>query len=324
ITSIIISHKLNEIAYVADKITILRDGATIETLDKHQDQISEPRIIKGMVGREMVDRFPRRTPNIGEKALEIENWTVYHPLFTERKVVDDVSIHVRKGEVVGLAGLIGAGRTELCQSVFGKVYGAKISGSVKKDGVPVALDSAAEAISQGIAYTTEDRKGDGLVLINTIKHNITLSRLELVSNRGVIDKDREQLAAEDYQEKLNIRATGVEQLVGNLSGGNQQKVLVGKGIFSQPDIMMLDEPTRGIDVNAKYEIYSIINRLVGEGKAVLMISSELPELLGMCDRIYVMVEGRIVGELDRQDASQEIIMDIIMQASKGAQNTWAS
>ena len=324
ITSIIISHKLNEIAYVADKITILRDGATIETLDKHQDQISEPRIIKGMVGREMVDRFPRRTPNIGEKALEIENWTVYHPLFTERKVVDDVSIHVRKGEVVGLAGLIGAGRTELCQSVFGKVYGAKISGSVKKDGVPVALDSAAEAISQGIAYTTEDRKGDGLVMINTIKHNITLSRLELVSNRGVIDKDREQLAAEDYQEKLNIRATGVEQLVGNLSGGNQQKVLVGKGIFSQPDIMMLDEPTRGIDVNAKYEIYSIINRLVGEGKAVLMISSELPELLGMCDRIYVMVEGRIVGELDRQDASQEIIMDIIMQASKGAQNTWAS
>jgi len=161
-------------------------------------------------------------------------------------------------------------------------------------------------------------------MINTIKHNITLSRLELVSNRGVIDKDREQLAAEDYQEKLNIRATGVEQLVGNLSGGNQQKVLVGKGIFSQPDIMMLDEPTRGIDVNAKYEIYSIINRLVGEGKAVLMISSELPELLGMCDRIYVMVEGRIVGELDRQDASQEIIMDIIMQASKGAQNTWAS
>ncbi len=324
ITSIMISHKLNEIAYVADKITILRDGSTIETLDNRGEGVSEPRIIRGMVGREMVDRFPARVPDIGEKALEIAHWTVYHPLYTERKVVDDVSISVRRGEVVGIAGLIGAGRTELCQSVFGRVYGTRISGTIKKDGQEIELNSAADAIARGFAYITEDRKGDGLVLTNSISHNITLSRLELVSQRGVIDKDREQQAAEDYREKLSIRTPDVEQFVGNLSGGNQQKVLVGKWMFAQPDIMMLDEPTRGVDVGAKYEIYSIINRLVGEGKAVLMISSELPELLGMCDRIYVMVEGRIVGELPRAEASQEIIMDMIMQASKGAQTTWAS
>ncbi len=321
ITSIMISHKLNEIAYVADKITILRDGSTIETLDNTQGGISEPRIIRGMVGREMVDRFPKRVPDIGEKTLEIEDWTVYHPLYTERRVVDRVSLNLRRGEVVGIAGLIGAGRTELCQSVFGKVYGTGISGTVKKDGQPLQLNSAAEAIAQGFAYITEDRKGDGLVLTNSIVHNITLSRLELVSSRGVIDKDRERHAAEDYREKLSIRTPDVEQMVGNLSGGNQQKVLVGKWMFSLPDIMMLDEPTRGVDVGAKYEIYSIINQLVGEGKAVLMISSELPELLGMCDRIYVMVEGRMVGELTREQATQEIIMDMIMQASKGAQTT---
>ena len=324
IASIIISHKLNEIAYVADKIKILREGGTIETLDNMGSSVPESRIIKGMVGREMVDRFPKRVPHIGEKTLEIDHWTVYHPLFTERKVVDNVSINVRKGEVVGIAGLIGAGRTELCQSVFGKVYGAKISGVVKKDGVPLELGSAAEAIAHGFAYITEDRKGDGLVLTNFISHNITLSRLELVSKRGVIDKDKERQAAEDYREKLSIRTPDVEQFVGNLSGGNQQKVLVGKWMFSLPDIMMLDEPTRGVDVGAKYEIYTIINHLVGEGKAVLMISSELPELLGMCDRIYVMVEGKIVGELPRAQATQEIIMDMIMQASKGEQKTWAN
>jgi len=324
ITSIMISHKLNEIAYVADKITIIRDGATIETLDNRAGDVSEPRIIRGMVGREMVDRFPRREPRIGDKALEIIDWTVYHPLYTERRVVDNVSLNVRRGEVVGVAGLIGAGRTELCQSVFGRVYGTKISGTIKKDGQEVHLHSAAEAIRHGFAYITEDRKGDGLVLTNAISHNITLSRLELVAKRGVIDKDRELHAAEEYRDKLSIRTPDVEQLVGNLSGGNQQKVLVGKWMFSLPDIMMLDEPTRGVDVGAKYEIYSIINDLVGEGKAVLMISSELPELLGMCDRIYVMVEGKMVGELTREEATQENIMDMIMQASKGGQAIWAS
>ena len=317
ITSIIISHKLNEIAYVADKITIIRDGSTIETLDKNAGEISEPRIIKGMVGRDLTNRFPPREPNVGEVSMEVRNWTVYHPLYTERKVVDDVSITLRKGEVVGIAGLIGAGRTELCKSVFGRAYGTKISGQLLIDGKEVYLNSVSEAIQAGLAYITEDRKGDGLVLSDSIKHNTTLARLDFVSERGVVDVDKEYQAADEYKKKLGVKAPSVEQVVGNLSGGNQQKVLIGKWMFAQPDIMMLDEPTRGIDVNAKYEIYCIINDLVAQGKSVLMVSSELPEILGMCDRTYVMCEGRIVGEFTREEATQEKIMDRIMQASKG-------
>ena len=317
ITSIIISHKLNEIAYVADKITIIRDGSTIETLDKNAGEISEPRIIKGMVGRDLTNRFPPRQPNVGEVSMEVRNWTVYHPLYTERKVVDDVSITLRKGEVVGIAGLIGAGRTELCKSVFGRAYGTKISGQLLIDGKEVYLNSVSEAIQAGLAYITEDRKGDGLVLSDSIKHNTTLARLDFVSERGVVDVDKEYQAADEYKKKLGVKAPSVEQVVGNLSGGNQQKVLIGKWMFAQPDIMMLDEPTRGIDVNAKYEIYCIINDLVAQGKSVLMVSSELPEILGMCDRTYVMCEGRIVGEFTREEATQEKIMDRIMQASKG-------
>jgi putative multiple sugar transport system ATP-binding protein len=316
VTSIIISHKLNEIAYVADKITILRDGATIETLDKATDEISEERIIRGMVGRELTDRFPKRQSSPGDVALEIKNWTVYHPLYTERKVVDDVSITVRKGEVVGIAGLIGAGRTELAMSVFGRSYGTKISGTVKKNGKPIHLNSVSDAIENGFAYITEDRKGNGLVLIDTVKRNLTLSRLDFVSNRGVLDKDLEQNEAEVYRKKLGIKTPNIEQQVGNLSGGNQQKVLVGKWMFAKPDIMILDEPTRGIDVGAKFEIYQIINQLVAEGKSILMISSELPEILGMCDRIYVMNEGRLIAEMPREKASQETIMNSILQASK--------
>ena len=317
ITSIIISHKLNEIAYVADKITIIRDGSTIETLDKNAGEISEPRIIKGMVGRDLTNRFPPREPKVGEVSMEVRNWTVYHPLYTERKVVDDVSITLRKGEVVGIAGLIGAGRTELCKSVFGRAYGTKISGQLLIDGKEVYLNSVSEAIQAGLAYITEDRKGDGLVLSDSIKHNTTLARLDFVSERGVVDVDKEYQAADEYKKKLGVKAPSVEQVVGNLSGGNQQKVLIGKWMFAQPDIMMLDEPTRGIDVNAKYEIYCIINDLVAQGKSVLMVSSELPEILGMCDRTYVMCEGRIVGEFTREEATQEKIMDRIMQASKG-------
>ncbi len=316
ITSIIISHKLNEIAYVADRITIVRDGHTIETLNKNDDDFTEARIIRGMVGREMTNRFPKRDSQISEKSLEIENWTVYHPLYSERKVVDNVSLYLRKGEVVGVAGLMGAGRTELCQSVFGHAYGTKISGTLKKDGAEIHLDSVAKAVEAGRAYVTEDRKGDGVVLTNSIKRNITLSRLGFISERGVIDAEKEQMLSNDYREKLSIKTPSVEQYVNNLSGGNQQKVLVAKWMFAQPEIMMLDEPTRGIDVGAKYEIYCIINDMAAEGKSILMISSELPELLGMCDRIYVMCEGKIVGELTKDEANQEVIMDMIMQASK--------
>ena len=317
ITSIIISHKLNEVAYVSDHITVIRDGKTIETLDKSQDDFTEARIIKGMVGREITDRFPKRHDiQIGEKSLEVKHWTVHHPLYPERKVVDDVSIYLRRGEVVGIAGLIGAGRTELCQSVFGRAYGTQISGELYKDGKEIHLNTVAQAVQAGLAYVTEDRKGDGLVLSNSIKHNITLSRLGFVSTHGVLDADRELSMAEEYRRMLNIKTPSVEQYVNNLSGGNQQKVLVAKWMYAKPEIMMLDEPTRGIDVGAKYEIYCIINDMAAEGKSILMVSSELPELLGMCDRIYVMCEGKLIGELPAAEANQEVIMQMIMEASK--------
>ncbi len=318
VTSIMISHKLNEINYVADKITIIRDGSTIETLDKAVDEISEERIIKGMVGRELTDRFPKRESHIGDINFAVKNWTVRHPLYTERKVVDNVSINVRKGEVVGIAGLMGAGRTELAMSVFGKAYGSGISGELEKDGKPLSLHSIRQAIDNKIAYVTEDRKGDGLVLMKSINENITLAKMSKVTKRGAIDKDHEVAVSKTYRDKLRIKCPTVHQLTGNLSGGNQQKVLLSKWMFSEPDIMILDEPTRGIDVGAKYEIYCIINDLAAEGKSIIMISSELPEILGICDRIYVMNEGKMIGELSREDASQEIIMGMILSASKGA------
>jgi putative multiple sugar transport system ATP-binding protein len=317
-TSIIISHKLNEISYVADKITVIRDGATIETLDKKTDDISEDRIIKGMVGRDLTDRFPKRTEQkIGDVSMEIKDWTVFHPLYAERKVVDNVSLHVKKGEVIGISGLMGAGRTELAMSVFGKSYGTNITGTLKINGEEVVLHSVKDAIEKKLAYVTEDRKGNGLILSNPIKINTTLANLKEVSNHKIIDTDKEYQVAVEYKDKLKTKCPTVEQNVGNLSGGNQQKVLLAKWMFAKPDILILDEPTRGIDVGAKYEIYCIINSLVAEGKSVIMISSELPEVLGMCDRIYIMNEGRIVGELDGKEANQELIMAHILKSSKG-------
>jgi len=315
LTSIIISHKLNEISYVADKITILRDGSTIETLDKSTDDISEPRIIKGMVGRDLSDRFPKRQSNIGDVMMEVKNWNVYHPLYSERKVVDNVNVHVKKGEVLGIAGLMGAGRTELAMSLFGKSYGENISGQLFLEGKEVELNSVQDAIDHKLAYVTEDRKGNGLILSNPIKINTTLANLGEVSSHGVIDKDKEYAVAVEYKDKLGTKCPTVEQNVGNLSGGNQQKVLLAKWMFANPNVLILDEPTRGIDVGAKYEIYCIINQLVAEGKSVIMISSEMPEILGMCDRVYIMNEGRMVGELDGKEATQELIMSSILQAS---------
>ena len=317
-TSIIISHKLNEVAYVADKITVIRDGSTIETLDKTKDTFTEDRIIKGMVGRELTDRFPKREKkNIGDIALEVKNWTVHHQVYSDRKVVDNVSMYVRKGEVLGISGLMGAGRTELAMSIFGKSYGNDISGELYIDGKEVKLHSVQDAIEHKIAYVTEDRKGNGLILSNPIRVNTTLANLAGVSSHGVIDKDKEIAVAEEYRQKLRTKCPSVEQNVGNLSGGNQQKVLLAKWLFAEPDVLILDEPTRGIDVGAKYEIYCIINELVAAGKSVIMISSELPEVLGMSDRIYIMNEGRIVGELSSEEATQELIMSHILKSSKG-------
>lgn len=317
-TSIIISHKLNEISYVADKITVIRDGSTIETLDKKKDDMSEQRIIQGMVGRELTDRFPRRSGKPkSELAMEVKNWSVYHPLYTERKVVDNVSFKVHKGEVVGISGLMGAGRTELAMSIFGKSYGTKISGQIFMNGREVHLNTVQAAIDNHLAYVTEDRKGNGLILSKSIKMNTSLANMRGISSRNVIDGDKEFAVAEEYRQKLHTKCPSVEQNVGNLSGGNQQKVLLAKWMFAEPDILILDEPTRGIDVGAKYEIYCIINDLVAAGKSVIMISSELPEVLGMSDRIYIMNEGKIVGEVGREEATQELIMSRIVKSGKG-------
>ena len=318
LTCIIISHKLNEVSYVADHITVIRDGSTIETLTKGVDDFSEDRIIKGMVGREIADRFPKRHDvEIGEVSMEVEHWSVYHPLYSERKVVDDVSIKVHKGEVVGISGLMGAGRTELAMSIFGKSYGTGISGTLKLGGKEVKLHTPREAIEHGLAYVTENRKGDGLILTNSNMNNTSLANLSAVSDGIVINKDKEYAVAVEYKEKLRTKAPSVLQFVGNLSGGNQQKVLLSKWMFTDPDVLILDEPTRGIDVGAKYEIYCIINDLVAAGKSVIMISSELPEVLGMSDRIYVMNEGRIAGELSASEATQEKIMACILKSGKG-------
>ena len=320
-TMIIITHKLNEVSYVADKITVLRDGSTIETIDNHgAEPVSEERIIKGMVGREMTNRFPKREGvKIGDVQMEVRNWTVHHPLYPERKVVDDVSMYVRKGEVVGIYGLMGAGRTELAMSIFGRSYGMNISGQLLLDGKQVKLKkSALDAIRHKIAYVTEDRKGNGLVLSQSIKVNTSLANLGEISAATVIDADKEYAVAEEYVRKLKTKTPSVEQKVGNLSGGNQQKVLLAKWMFAEPDVLMLDEPTRGIDVGAKYEIYCIINDLAAAGKSVVLISSELPEVLGMSDRIYIMNEAKIVGEMEATAATQESIMATILRSGREA------
>jgi putative multiple sugar transport system ATP-binding protein len=311
ISSILISHKLNEVSRVADRITILRDGQTIETLERAE--ISEDRIITSMVGRPLEDRFPPRTPNIGDTVLEVKNWSVYHPLHADRQVIKGIDIAVRKGEVVGIAGLMGSGRTEFAMSVFGRSYGRRITGEVFLNGRKIDTSVVSRTVAQGIAYVTEDRKTYGLNLIDHIKHNVTLANLGAVSTVGVIDDLKELDAANDYRKRTNIRSSSVYQTTGNLSGGNQQKVVVSKWLFANPDVLILDEPTRGIDVGAKYEIYTIIARLASEGKAIIVISSEMPELLGITDRIYVMSEGRIVGEMASPDASQEKIMRAIVR-----------
>ena len=317
-TMIIITHKLNEVVYVADKITVVRDGSTVATLDCHTMEINEDRIIRGMVGREITDRFPKRSNvEIGEVNMEVKDWTVYHPVYAERKVVDGINMNVKKGEVVGIYGLMGAGRTELAMSIFGKSYGTGISGTLLLNGQEVNLKNPREAIDAKLAYVTEDRKGNGLVLSNSIRVNTSLANMNGVSDNGIIDMDKEYQVAVEYKDKLKTKTPSVEQNVGNLSGGNQQKVLLAKWMFTDPDILILDEPTRGIDVGAKYEIYCIINDLVKAGKSVVMISSELPEVIGMSDRIYIMNEGKFVGEMKADEATQENIMACILQSGRG-------
>jgi putative multiple sugar transport system ATP-binding protein len=316
ISSILISHKLNEISKVADAITVLRDGSTVETLDCRTEEISEDRIIRGMVGRAMADRYPKRESHAGETIFQVENWSAYHPIHADVQVVKGIDLHIKRGEIVGIAGLMGAGRTEFAMSLFGRTYGQRISGRVLLHGKEIDVSTVERAVSNGIAYVTEDRKTYGLILGEDIRKNVTLAHLDGVSDRLVIDDMRELAVANDYRGKLNIRSPDVFQETINLSGGNQQKVVLSKWLFANPEVLILDEPTRGIDVGAKYEIYTIINGLADAGKGVLLISSEMPELLGMCDRIYVMNEGALIGEFDAADASQEKIMHAIVKTGR--------
>lgn len=309
ITSIIISHKLNEIVDVADRITILRDGQTIETLEN--EDITEERIIKGMVGRDLTNRYPDRHPNIGEVFFEVKDWTVHHPIDTARVMNNHINFTIRRGEIVGIAGLMGAGRTEFAMSVFGNSYGSNISGKIYKDGKEIKIKDVSQAIHNGLAYVSEDRKALGLNLLMDIRENTTIASLGKISKSGVLDKEKEVTEAESYRKKMRTKANNVFQNVGSLSGGNQQKVVLAKWLMTEPDVLFLDEPTRGIDVGAKYEIYMIIEEMAAQGKCVCIISSELPEIIGMCDRIYTMNEGTMTGEVLRADANQETLMNLM-------------
>ena len=313
ISSILISHKLDEVVKVADRITVLRDGRTIETIDCRTQPVEEDHIIRRMVDRDLDSRFPHRTPAIGAEVFRVEDWSAYHPRQAGRQMVCGVDFNIRRGEIVGIAGLMGAGRTEFAMSVFGHSYGRDVTGRAFMHGKPVDLSTVTRAIRAGLAYVTEDRKHLGLLLAEDVRKNVTLANLGGVSKHSVIDDMRELAVANDYRGRLHIRCASVYQETGKLSGGNQQKVVLSKWLFSGPEVLILDEPTRGIDVGAKYEIYQIINALADSGKGVVFISSEMPELLGMCDRICVMNEGRFVAEMPGHEASQEAIMRAIMQ-----------
>jgi putative multiple sugar transport system ATP-binding protein len=310
VTCILISHKLKEVIAIADSVTVLRDGQTICTLDAHKGQVSEHVLIKHMVGREITHIYPPREHKPSDEVvLEVKNWNAYDPTLG-RDILRDIHFNVKKGEIVGFAGLMGSGRTELALSLFGNPKGYRIKGELYVKGQKKRLGHPQEAIATGMAYATEDRKAAGLILIQDVKQNITLANLREIARRGVVDDNAEIKVAEDYRASLNIKTPSIEQKVGNLSGGNQQKVSVAKWLFVKPDVLILDEPTRGIDVGAKYEIYTIMTRLVQQGMSIVMISSELPEILGMSDRVYIVSGGRIAGELPIEEATQEKIMQL--------------
>ena len=308
ITCIMISHKLNEIAEVSDSVTVIRDGHTVESYDVEAGKVDEDQIIKSMVGRSIENRYPEHEPNIGDVIFEVENWCVEDPEVEGRMVCKNSSFNVRAGEIVGFAGLMGAGRTELMRSLFGKNYGIYKGGTIKIKGREVKLNSVESAIKNGLAYVPEDRKNLGLNLLDSIRKTVVAADLDKITKGGLLDIDMEQAAAEEYRKSLKIKTASIDVGVTTLSGGNQQKVVLSKWMFTEPDILILDEPTRGIDVGAKYEIYKLIHQLADQGKAVILVSSELPELLGMADRIYTIFEGTITGELLSSEANQEGLM----------------
>lgn len=309
VTSIIISHKLNEIAASADAVQVIRDGQTISHIDITADKpLDVDALIRDMVGRPLTNRYPEHSPNIGGEVFRVEDWVMHHPLDEARLVSKDVCFNVRAGEIVGIAGLVGSGRTETAMSIFGRQYGTHATGKIFMDGKEVKFPSVRAAIDQGLAYSTEDRKVYGLNLIKSIRENTSMAHLKELSKGGVIDEAKEKTIAEQYRKEFRTKAPSIEVPAGNLSGGNQQKVVLSKWVSTEPKVLILDEPTRGIDVGAKYDIYEIINQLADKGSAVIVISSELPELLGICDRIYTMSQGVITAALDAKKTNQEELM----------------
>ena len=317
ITSIMISHKLNEIIAIADSTTIIRDGLTIETVPKGPE-MTQDRIIKGMVGRSLDNLFPDHESTIGEELFRVDNWSVMHPTIHDRKAIDDASIDVRRGEIVGIAGLMGAGRTEFAMSIFGQAWGRKIGGKAFLHGKELNLRTVEDAIEAGLAYATEDRKRFGLNLIDDIRRNISAASLKRITHRGWVNANEEIIRAEKYRADMRIKTPSILNVVGQLSGGNQQKVVLSKWMMTEPEVLILDEPTRGIDVGAKYEIYTIINALADAGKGVIIISSELPELLGICDRIFTLAFGRITGQVNAAEATQENLMRLMTKEREAA------
>ena len=309
ITCVLISHKLREVLAIADTITVLRDGKTITSIDATARKVEQPEIIKHMVGREITNVFPARNHDISDEiCFELRDWSAYDPV-QGREILHRINMHVRRGEIVGIAGLLGAGRTEMALSIFGNTRRYGLSGGMYMNGTPVHFNSSARAVDKRVAYVTEDRKRNGLVLIQDIRFNITLPDLGRLMSGPFIDDLKEIAISRRYFDEVDIRARSIEQIVGTLSGGNQQKVSLAKWLIPEPELLILDEPTRGIDVGAKYEIYCIMNDLAAQGKSIIMISSELPEILGMSDRIYVMSEGAIVDEMNAADATEEAIMN---------------
>ncbi len=302
---IYISHKLNEVFRLSDRITVLRDGRTVGT--EPRSAMDEPRVIALMVGREVGDIFPQANHPRGDVVFEARNMTVEDPNVAGKLLVKNVSFAVRQGEVLGIAGLMGAGRSDLLMAIFG-AHAGRVTGEILVQGKPARIARPADAIRHGIGFVTEDRKRFGLILEQTILNNMTLAGLSRVSGRFLTDIDAEAAAGERYRRELRVKATNVYTIAGTLSGGNQQKVVLAKWLMTSPRVLFLDEPTRGIDVGAKQEIYAQINKLAGTGLAIVLVSSELPEVLGLSDRVIVLHEGRITGEYTRADATPERVM----------------
>ncbi len=310
---IYISHKLEEVFAIADRITVLRDGQSVGTAGRND--LTKEKVISQMVGREVGDIFPKQAHEFGEPALEVKNLTAFSADAPYKKLVDDVSFSVRKGEVLGIAGLMGAGRSELLMTIFGAWTG-KTSGEIFVEGKKVEIDSPSKAIKNGFGFVTEDRKRFGLILEQTIMENMTLAGLKQISGAFLTHRARENIAAKSAMQSLSVKANSAQAVANTLSGGNQQKVVLGKWLLTNPSVLFLDEPTRGIDVGAKQEIYAEINKLAKEGLAIVMVSSELPEVLGLADRILVLHEGKLTGEFTKAEATPEKVMRAATGESK--------